>query len=141
MFRHSIAAILLSLSPALGAEALYGPYSAEVVRVIDGDSIVLNVAIWPGLTKQISLRLDKVNTPEKRGAPECEKIAAAKATEFTKAWLGNGNVTVSGVHLGKFAGRALGRISRGGEDLGEALVAAGLARPYDGGRRETWCGG
>jgi micrococcal nuclease len=26
-----------------------------------------------------------------------------------------------------------------GRDLGQALIAAGLARPYDAGRREGWC--
>jgi endonuclease YncB( thermonuclease family) len=26
-----------------------------------------------------------------------------------------------------------------GRDLGEALVSAGLARPYDRGQRQSWC--
>lgn len=46
---------------------------------------------------------------------------------------------VSEVRLGKFAGRVLGKVSVNGRDLGEALVAAGLARLYSGGKRTAWC--
>jgi hypothetical protein len=27
-----------------------------------------------------------------------------------------------------------------GRELGDALIAAGLAHPYDGGKRDGWCG-
>jgi len=30
-------------------------------------------------------------------------------------------------------------VLRDGRDLGDALVSAGLARPYDGGHRQSWC--
>jgi micrococcal nuclease len=35
-------------------------------------------------------------------------------------------------------GRTLARVAVGGADLGEALIAAGLARRWDG-RRRPWC--
>ena len=130
-----------AMSPAPGAAAdAYGPYSAEVVRVIDGDTVELDVALWPGLVQRIHLRLDGVDTPEKRGASLCEKILARRASEFTLRFFRLGRtVLVSGVRIGKYAGRVLGRIAVDGRDLGEALVAAGLARPYAGGAREPWC--
>jgi len=114
-------------------------YQAEVVRVLDGDTIKLSVELWPGLTQAIDLRLDGVNTPEKRGSPDCEKAAAKKATEFTEWFLEDQAVTVTDVRLGKYAGRALGKISVGGVDLGQALIETGHARPYDGGHRAAWC--
>lgn len=113
--------------------------TATVDRVIDGDTVELSVNIWPGLTQQISLRLDGVNTPEKRGSDQCEKAAAKEASAFTDGLLAGQRVTVTGVRLGKYAGRVLGRISVDGVDLGDALIAAGHARPYDGGKREAWC--
>ncbi|WP_290897841.1 thermonuclease family protein [Hoeflea sp.] len=36
-------------------------------------------------------------------------------------------------------GRTLACVYADGRDVAKALIAAGLARPYDGGRREGWC--
>jgi len=135
--------MLMSVMAAFTASAAeyYGPYTADVVRIIDGDTVVLNVHAWPGLTQNIHLRLDGVNTPEKRRAPECEKIQGRKATAFTTTFIGSvQTVRISGVHLGKFAGRALGKIEVPDKgDLGAALMQAGLAREYHGGHRDPWC--
>lgn len=118
----------------------YGPYKATVVRVIDGDSVVLDVHVWPGLTQQINLRLAGINTPELRTKVECEKKAAEKVKAFVEGALQTGLVvTVADVELGKFAGRALGRIEVHGHDLSRHLVHRGYAREYDGGKREAWC--
>ena len=38
--------------------------------------------------------------------------------------------------MGKYAGRVVARVVVDGEDLAEELIAAGLARAYDGGRRQ-----
>ena len=138
--RLGVALCWLLLAGVAGAAETYGPYTATVVRVVDGDTVEVEVALWPGLVQRISLRLEGVNTPEKRGAPLCEKIAASQAEAFTRRFLRLGqSVVVSGVRLGKYAGRVLGRLAVDGKDLGTALVAAGLARPYAGGKREPWC--
>jgi len=126
---------------AYGAET-YGNYRAEVLRVIDGDTIEVRAHIWPNLTQTIKLRLTGINTPEKRGKKisGCEKKAGQQATNFTQRWLkGVKVVTISEIKLGKYAGRVLGRISKGGEYLGEALIKAGHAKPYSGGKRQPWC--
>ncbi len=36
-------------------------------------------------------------------------------------------------------GRTLARVAVDGRDLGELLVGVGLARPYHGERRQSWC--
>ncbi len=42
----------------------------------------------------------------------------------------------------KFGGRVLARVeSNAGEDIATLLIAAGLGRPYDGGKRASWCDG
>lgn len=140
--KYIIFILLLLPLIANAAKPIYGPYRAEVIKVKDGDTILLDVALWPGLTKRISLRLNGINTPEKRGkgVTACEKAAAQKATEFTQHFLKDTKfVFVSGVKLGKYARRALGDIAKGKQDLGKALLEAGLARKYDGGKREAWC--
>lgn len=123
--------LLAFLAPAVVAAAPgYGPYQASVVRVIDGDSIEVDVRLFPGLTQRVSLRLVGVNTAERRG-PECEVLAGAAATRFTEAWLtGATELTLSDVRPDKYGGRVLGRLRRAdGEDLARALregVIAGL---------------
>ena len=102
--------ILLFSLPVNAAKPTYGSYQAEVLRVIDGDTIELNVHVWLQLTQKIKLRLIKINTPEKRGkgVSDCEKSAAQKATNFTQKFLkGAKFVAVDNVKHGKYAGRAL----------------------------------
>jgi endonuclease YncB( thermonuclease family) len=87
----------------------------------------------------ISLRLNGIDTAEKRGSPPCEKALAKKATKFTHQFVSGGVVTVSNVKLGKYAGRALGSVSVEGKNLVEALIQAGHGRAYNGGARGSWC--
>jgi endonuclease YncB( thermonuclease family) len=37
-------------------------------------------------------------------------------------------------------GRTLASVTVNGRDVGEILIGEGLARPYQGGRRGSWCG-
>jgi micrococcal nuclease len=140
----AIMLLLVILLPRLShAEAVYGPYRASVVKVLDGDTVQLEVGLRPNLTQRINLRLVGVNTPEKRGpkVSDCEKKAGQDATTFTQRWLqGMKGVTISEVRHDKYAGRALGKLRRpDGKDLAEALIAAGHAQPYNGGKRGPWC--
>jgi len=141
----SIAALLLGgASPfvqgAQGDEPGYGPYPARLVRVIDGDTVEVDVDLWPGLVQRIHVRLDGVNTPEKHGASACEKAAGLRATEFTQKLLGKARrLILTGVRPDKYGGRVLGRILADDKDLGEALLRAGLAKPYHGEKRGAWC--
>lgn len=64
-----------------------GPIQAEVVRVIDGDTLLVRARIWPGQTVETKVRLDGVNTPEKRGKCVQEKELAAEATAFMETFV------------------------------------------------------
>jgi len=64
-------------------------YNAEVLRVVDGDTLDLRVDLGFGVSFKIRARLYGVDTPEKfgvkKGSAEWEKGVAA--TEFAKAWI------------------------------------------------------
>ncbi|MDH4230272.1 MAG: thermonuclease family protein [Nitrospirota bacterium] len=130
-------------TPAQGSEktTFSGPYQAEVVRVIDGDSIAVNVLSWPHETKQIIIRLSGLDAPELHGSPTCEKQLAEAARAFVADKLAPGTtVTVSNLRPDKYSGRYLAQMAVGGADLGDAILKAGHARPYDGGSRAAaWC--
>ena len=137
--------IFLLLLPSLAFA--YGPYDADLIKVKDGDTVKLTVHVWPGLIQLVNVRLKGIDTPESRRGkksgvriPECEIELGKMATRFTEEFLEGKTIQLHGVKLGKFAGRALGTISANGEDLGQALIQAGLAKPYDGGSREIWDG-
>ncbi len=102
----------------------------------------MEVATWPGQTTTVAVRGDGVDTPEIRGSkcPE-EHAAAIEARDFVRAWVAEGPVFVYNVRPGMFAGRMLGSTIRiDGRFLKDDLIAAGLARPYDGGKRQGGAG-
>ncbi len=138
-----ITSLLLLLALAAPATAVaYGPYDATLVRILDGDTIVVDAAVWPGQTVRTSLRLDGIDTPEKGWRAKCdaEREAGLRATSFTTRWLASHpQFQITNIGRGKYAGRVLGRVIAGDTDLAADLLEAGVARPYDGGRRPDWC--
>lgn len=136
--------LVLWLTPAQAREMLPGPIPAQVLRVLDGDTLEVRARIWLGQDVTTLLRLADVDAPEARGACANERALAAQATAFVRRALGSGDkpaiVTLSEVRQGKYAGRVVARVAvADGRDLGAALVAARLARPYDGSARMPWC--
>jgi len=87
------------------------------------------------------VRLVNVDAPE-LFSPSCdaERAQARRATEFTRAWLARGPVEIVVATERKSWNRIIAYVRRGADDLGEALIAAGHARPCTG-RKENWCGG
>ena len=144
MLVNSFDAGIRHLACALGllwaaSTAAYGPYEVDVIRVLDGDTVEVNVDLWPGLRQRVKVRLDGINAPEIHTRRRCEKEAGLHArdrlAELLKA---AGRIELDDVELGKYAGRVLGRILADGEDVAERLLAEGLVRPYSGGRRKPW---
>jgi micrococcal nuclease len=132
---------VLALPSTLSArERLPGPIQADVVQVRDGDTLEVRARIWLGQVISTKVRLAGVDTPELRGRCHRERQMAEAARDFVKRKLNDPRVTLHDIRYGKYAGRVLARvITVRGEDLGAALVAAGLARPYRGRRRGSWC--
>lgn len=126
-------------------ERLAGPIGAQVLRVLDGDTIEVSARIWLGQNVETRVRLAGIDAPELRGACSYERELAARARAHLVARLGSvetraARVTLYDISLGKYAGRVLARVqTAAGEDLSQSLLAAGLARPYRGGGRDPWC--
>ncbi|RST87295.1 thermonuclease family protein [Aquibium carbonis] len=105
---------------------------ARIDCVVDGDTI------WLGGTK---IRLADINTPEV-SSPQCaaERRLGERATLRLQALLNDGpfELRAAGRDEDRY-GRKLRTLHRGGQSLGDVLVAEGLAHPWNG-RRESWCG-
>ncbi|MFN3765613.1 MAG: thermonuclease family protein [Aliihoeflea sp.] len=132
--------LLLLASPAHGAE-IGGPVSARLVRVIDGDTVEADVHVWPGHTVRVSVRLRGIDAPELRSRCAAEKTAARNARDALAGLLASGAFHVRNIDGDKFFGRVVADIETpDGEAIVDHLLAAGLARPYDGKARAPWCG-
>ncbi|MFQ5466725.1 MAG: thermonuclease family protein [Kiloniellaceae bacterium] len=130
------------LESAPAAERLGGPVPAQVVRVIDGDTIQVRARIWLDQEVETRVRLDGVDAPELKARCARERAMAVQARAFLDQRLAapGAPVFLSDIRYGKYAGRVLARVrDASGADLAEALIAAGLARPYAGKRRASWC--
>ena len=122
------------------SDFLPGPIPARVLRVIDGDTIVVRARIWLGQGVETQVRLDGVDTPELRGKCERERRLARKARDFIVSHTAEGRVILRNIQYGKYAGRVVARVQTlDGEDFSMALLKAGLGKPYNGGHRGSWC--
>jgi len=100
-------------------------------KAIDGDTVDCGA---------VRVRLVNVDTPELHGQCAAEIAMAERARDFTAARLAAGPVTIKPdpKRPRDRYGRALAWVIVEGRDIGEDLIAAGLARRWDG-RRRPWC--
>ena len=109
-------------------------YNCKIVRVIDGDSIILDIDLGFGLwIHGESIRLYGVDCPECRSRDKEEKAAGLAAKDFVKRLLHDGGTyTLTTKEKGKF-GRYLGTIYLTEEtSINDALIKERLAVPYFG---------
>jgi len=133
--------LLIALATPAGArERLPGPIPAAVAAVLDGDTLRVRARVWLGQEVDTLVRLSGVDAPELHGHCAEERSRAAAARDFLRNRARGGDVRLVDVTTDKFGGRVRARVlADDGTDLGAALVSAGLARPYGGGRRGAWC--
>lgn len=131
---------------ARAGERLAGPVSAVVTRVVDGDTLEVRARIWLGQELSVRVRLAGIDAPEAGSTCAKERALAQRARAFLAARVSPAPgapppvVRLRDIRNGKYAGRVLARVEvPAGLDLGAALLDAGLARRYDGGRRTPWC--
>lgn len=117
------------------AQEIPGPVPAEILHIVDGDTVGVRAHTWPGQYVEIRVRLRGVDAPEiRRVACEAERVKGHEATEFTRDWL-------TEIGPDSFWGRVVARLVRAedGADLSDDLMAAGLAVPFR--QRGPWCDG
>ena len=99
--------------------------------MVDGDTFWLNGE---------KVRIAGIDAPETH-PPRCASEAqlGRQATEKLHALLNSGAVTMTGIDRDRDVyGRLLRNVAVDGQDVGEAMIADGVAREYAGGRR-PWC--
>lgn len=129
---------LALLPPA--SDALLGMRPAvsgcRVVHVVDGDTVDFHCPD-EGV---IRARIVGFDTPELY-SPQCaseavEALAAQTYLRWTLGTAGQIKVILGGTDRW---GRRLVEVFVDGDRLADRMIAAGHARPYDGGTRDAWC--
>lgn len=129
----------LTLSIVVGlALAAVSPASAigvcakgpRVTCVIDGDTFW-----WEGQR----IRVAGIDAPERYGAAcAAESALAWRSAERLASLLSGGRVEIAPTDDVDLYRRTIAEVSTDGTDVGQTLVAEGLARRWSG-RREDWC--
>jgi len=112
-------------------------YLAKVIDVYDGDSCTILIDLGFNLTLKEKCRLYGIDTPELRSNNLQEKELAKKARDYLKELVLNKTVTIETHKEGKY-GRYLVNLYIGNILINDMLVAEGYAKPYYGGKRESW---
>jgi endonuclease YncB( thermonuclease family) len=139
-FQPEGAAAAAPASLIVTAPALRMAHPAQVLRVLDGDTFEARVHVWPGLDITTKIRLRGIDAAELRARCPQERVKAEAARDALTVMLDEGDIGISQVSLDKYGGRVVASTStRKTADVSNALLQAGLARAYNGGRRESWC--
>lgn len=104
-------------------------YQAKVLKVVDGDTLWVELDLGMRIKKKERIRLAGINAPEIRGETNTQGI---EAKEFLTGLLrdNNNNVLVRTSKEGKY-GRWLGVLfDQAGANINDAMIAAGHAVPY-----------
>jgi endonuclease YncB( thermonuclease family) len=142
-------ALALTLSVTWAMIARAAPIDAADIRVIDGDTIRIH-------HKKPNVRLVGFNAPEtRRAACDAERELGDKATRRVRDLVGNANLDfefvacacrpgTQGTRSCNYA-RDCGTLKANGRDVGEILIAEGLAVPLKCGATtcpptpRSWC--
>lgn len=110
-----------------------------VLGVLDGDSFRARVQVWPGVFTDTVVRVSGIDAPEIAGKCPAEKAAAQSAKLHLAELLTDGKVRLSSVRNDKFGGRVDAVVTVDGLSVADLMLAAKMARPYDGNARGSWC--
>jgi endonuclease YncB( thermonuclease family) len=137
-------ALLLVPTLALAQKAPQGvTYDAQIVRVNDGDTVVIAAPFLPApLKPELAVRIYGVDTPEKGFRAQCpqEDERGKAATKFAiNAVAKSTKRQVILYGWDKFGGRVLGDIVLDNQSLRSMLIQNGFAREYYGEAKQTWC--
>lgn len=121
-------------------------YSAEyydtitnftIIKVRDGDTFIINIPNIPDVFgKNIAVRIRGIDTPELNDSrEEIRKISIQAKEELEKLLLNGKKITLYNLGRDKYF-RLLASVKVDNVDVSEYLIKKGLAKKYNGGKKE-----
>jgi endonuclease YncB( thermonuclease family) len=146
MIRCIIAAGLLLPRIAL---ADYGSVTVdEVTSVLDGDTFRAQIEDWPAIIgERIPVRIAGIQSPERRSRCDTEaektrerQLAADARIYLVERLRGADTIELRQIERGSFF-RIIAEVWVDGENVGQEMIEAGHALPYQEGQGgNAWCG-
>ncbi|MBP1851866.1 thermonuclease family protein [Rhizobium halophytocola] len=122
---------------AVAAQHISGPVTATIIRIVDGDTMLVDAEPWPQQIMRVYVRLRGIDAPEKRSKCSAMRAAGARAqTALAEMTAASPTITLIDISGDKYFGRIVADVVlNDGQGLSDKLLQAGLVRPYDGGRK------
>lgn len=137
--KNYLVATLLALS---GTWCFAADMILPIRGVADGDTIRSTVKL-PCPLCAVSVRIRNIDTPETSYRAKCpaERAKGLEAKAFLiNLTIGQETMMARNVKWDKYGGRIDAAVEINGKDVGQQMIAAGLAKPYTGvGPRPNWC--
>lgn len=122
-------------------KSLPGPLRAELLRVIDGDTILVRARVWVDQEITVAVRLRGIDAPERKGRCAAERDLARQATTLLSTTLHARQIVLRDISGGKYFGRVLATVETAdGMPVSAVMLRAGVVRSYRGKARASWCG-
>lgn len=122
------------------ADKVYGKVEvSKIMSIYDGDTFKVTIDSWPSIAgENIGIRVAGIDCPEMRDKRDRVKALAQQAKQHTVKRLREGkNIWLLNLQRDKYF-RILADVEIDGKDLATELIKLGLAKPYDGGKKESW---
>lgn len=135
----SLIALTLMVSPvaSVARDEIEGPVAAEVLRVIDGDTLLVEARPWPQQTMEVYVRIRGIDAPEMHSSCAEVRRAGIDARHALEGLTsGSPEIRLTHIEGDKYFGRILANVTLSdGRDPAQNLLDEGMVRAYDGGRK------
>ena len=109
-------------------------YRAQIVNVVDGDTVDAIIDLGFYTSAHQRLRLNGIDTPEMHSSDSSTRERAKLAKEYLAYRVLNREVTLESFGQEKY-GRFLAEIYVNSESINKMLISLGHAKPYSGGKK------
>lgn len=120
-------------------ETVEGPVTAEIIQVVDGDTILVEASPWPQQTIEVYVRLRGIDAPELHSKCAAVREEAERAQSALEEIMpATGEVQLTRISGDKYFGRILADVTTAdGHNPAKELLAGGYAVSYNGGQKPT----
>lgn len=129
--------VALAASAVTARDAIDGPVSAEILRVIDGDTLLVQAMPWPQQTMEVYVRIRGIDAPELHSKCHEVRQAGLEARHALEEMAAHSpRIRLTNISGDKYFGRILATVTLAdGRDVAGNLLSDGFAREYGGGRK------
>lgn len=140
MFRSAFTHVMIFLASTVAASGqatsrqIDGPVLAHLVKVVDGDTVLVEAMPWPDHKVSTYVRLRGIDAPElKSKCPTFRKAALLAKEELADLMDGQDIVSLTAISGDKYFGRVVADLAlQDGMRPAQHLLDAGLVEAYQG---------